>query len=328
MANAKRKFALWRVSAVLALIFISGPDEILFAAPTTQQYLNVMTICGLGSHITLDNNTKEKVQVMLEEGISQGKAVNDIAPKIADLVLAGKQPELYDKYVKCMREMMSQGATPEGRQEALLQNLTENTPVTKIDEAYGQPSRITNSRGIRTDEYTGEGHYLYLVRNSKQLLAFGLSVDSAQAMKKQIPLLGLSEYNPATGETVNHSKLGEITIGWLSSHCDNFAAVLINPRYGYFSTSKCYFGNPGHYKNFYFGFNGEDVVEPCRSTSLYDWPERMLLANVKCKGVQKMHPEFVLVPVVDFDDEMAELLANKVQGYRYSGAAPNLVRDW
>jgi hypothetical protein len=89
------------------------------------------------------------VQVMLEEGISQGKAVNDIAPKIAELVLAGKQPELYDKYLKYLRDTMSQGATPEGRQEALLQHLTEDTPVAKIEEAYGQPSRTANSRGNR-----------------------------------------------------------------------------------------------------------------------------------------------------------------------------------
>jgi hypothetical protein len=83
-----------------------------------------------------------------------------------------------------------------------------------------------------------------------------------------------------------------------------------------------------HYKNFYFGFNGEDVVEPCRGTSLSDWPERILLENVKCAGVQKMHPEFILVPVVDFDEASAEILANKVQAYGYSGAAPDVVRDW
>ena len=76
------------------------------AAATTSDLMNAMTVCGLGAKITLDNNTKEKAKLMFEDGVATGKATQDIAPRIADTVLGGQKTEFYDKYVKCLQDML------------------------------------------------------------------------------------------------------------------------------------------------------------------------------------------------------------------------------
>lgn len=77
-------------------------------APTTEQYMNVMTVCGLGSRLSIDNSTRDKVRLMVQDGLGQGKIVQEITPGIGALIIGTQQSPLYDQFVKCMQSMLSQ----------------------------------------------------------------------------------------------------------------------------------------------------------------------------------------------------------------------------
>lgn len=99
--------------SVLAALFLSAGFPSFTAsaqprpAPTTEQYMNVMTVCGLGSRLAIDNSTRDKVRLMVQDGLGQGKVVQEITPGIGSLIVGTQQSPLYDQFVRCMQSMLS-----------------------------------------------------------------------------------------------------------------------------------------------------------------------------------------------------------------------------
>src|SRR5262245_6037264 len=92
--------------AIACFIGVLAATQLLQAAPTVEQYLTVMTACSLGSKLSIDNSTREKVRLMLQDGVGQGRAEQVLTTQIATLILGSGDSPLYSQYVKCMRDLL------------------------------------------------------------------------------------------------------------------------------------------------------------------------------------------------------------------------------
>ena len=97
---------------MMAFLTIFWIEAVCYASPTTSDFMNVITACGMGVRISIDNDTKDKAKNLFEQGVSTGRAVQEIVPGAAELVLGGQQSQFYDKYVKCLRDLLSPSTQP------------------------------------------------------------------------------------------------------------------------------------------------------------------------------------------------------------------------
>jgi hypothetical protein len=75
-----------------------------FSAPSTATFMNVMTVCGAGSSITIDANIQGSIVSLYEREATRGRAVQQIVPEIAKLLPQG---ELYNHYLDCVKSLLS-----------------------------------------------------------------------------------------------------------------------------------------------------------------------------------------------------------------------------
>ncbi|MBY3355150.1 MULTISPECIES: hypothetical protein [Rhizobium] len=76
----------------------------VWGGPSTADFMNVMTVCGMGSTITIDANLRGSLKSLYEGETTQGKAVQEILPKIAEKLPQGDD---YKRYVECLEKMLT-----------------------------------------------------------------------------------------------------------------------------------------------------------------------------------------------------------------------------
>ena len=97
-----RNSAVTTTAAFIALLGLSPIDAV--AAPTTAEFMNAMTVCGAGSSVKIDANLQGSLKSLYEGEATQGKAVQEIMPKIADQLPQGDN---YQRYVDCLDKLLS-----------------------------------------------------------------------------------------------------------------------------------------------------------------------------------------------------------------------------
>ena len=89
------------LARVLSLVFISHQA---LSAPSTATFMNVMTVCGAGSTISIDANLQGSIVSLYEKESTKGRAVQQIVPEIAKLLPQG---DSYARYLDCIKDLLS-----------------------------------------------------------------------------------------------------------------------------------------------------------------------------------------------------------------------------
>lgn len=84
-------------------IFIM-PTVTLADAPSTATFMNALTVCGAGVSITIDANLRGSLKSLYEGEATQGKAVQEIIPKISERFPEGDN---YKRYIDCLENIIS-----------------------------------------------------------------------------------------------------------------------------------------------------------------------------------------------------------------------------
>ena len=92
------------VRAIALACIVAAAQPALAQAPSTATFMNAMTVCGAGVSVTIDANLKGSLQSLYEGESTQGRAVQEIIPKIADQLPKGDN---YQKYVECLDKFLS-----------------------------------------------------------------------------------------------------------------------------------------------------------------------------------------------------------------------------
>jgi len=77
---------------------------IVWSAPSTATFMNVMTVCGAGSTVNIDANLQGSIVGVYEKEATKGRAVQQIIPEIAKLL---PQSGIYSQYLACVRDLLS-----------------------------------------------------------------------------------------------------------------------------------------------------------------------------------------------------------------------------
>jgi len=127
------------------------------AAPSTLDYMNAMTACGLGAKSSVSNETKGTIRRQIDGDIASGSAVDDIVPKIANNVLAADERDhnygLYDRYVACLKSFLKDGAQIDKQPD---------------NKAIYIPERARGSYLIEADKLVGEKKYVEAITPLEQ----------------------------------------------------------------------------------------------------------------------------------------------------------------
>jgi len=210
------------------------------------------------------------------------------------------------------------------RQRELLADFSQDTPESRIEAAYGVPSRSKSVQGTRYDEYKGEDHYFYAVRGNGGIGDGGFIGVALLALNEEagnnfpIPFMKLLDFDEKKKVPVDRKRLSRLPISYLTNRCAEISVANgPDPRFAFFATSKCYFGNPGSYKDFYFGFDLSSAIGDCPHLDWNEWPEQMRLATVTCVSFQKLRPAFAFVTVSDVKAVKAASMAYSVLSWGF-----------
>jgi hypothetical protein len=87
---------------VAAVIYSSSAS--VFAAPSTATFMNVMTVCGAGTSISIDANLQGSIVSLYEQEATKGRAVQQILPEITKLLPTG---DVYVHYLECVKDLLT-----------------------------------------------------------------------------------------------------------------------------------------------------------------------------------------------------------------------------
>lgn len=88
----------------LVAVVIYSSSASVFAAPSTATLMNVMTVCGAGSSISIDANLQGSIASLYEKEATKGRAVQQIVTEIAKLLPTG---DVYARYLDCVKDLLS-----------------------------------------------------------------------------------------------------------------------------------------------------------------------------------------------------------------------------
>jgi hypothetical protein len=314
-----------------SIFFNSGPAH----AATTTDIMNAMSACG-GSTLSITNNTKEKVSLQLEQGVATGEVIQKIVPRIVESILGTKDSPLYDKYVSCMTQILSKGATVDDKQRALLADFSTYITDSSIRYAFGPPKKEVRGPNLITSLYEGSFADLYVVKNKRnQLYAIAVfAPNEGKPSNAPIPFLhaGLGGPPPPVYREGNKERIDSVSVlkmdnlvnfnvkNLISLCGDDISTNDVSARFYIFVTTPCSVGTAGNGKEFYFGFN--PAWYDCSSREKYwnplHWPKKLPLKKLSCDQFKNMHAEFVFIPILDCKRRCADI-AMYIFGDQYWG---------
>jgi hypothetical protein len=91
-----------RVALVLSMATINSFSA--HSAPSTADFMNIMTVCGAGSTVNIDANLQGSIVSLYQSESTKGRAVQQITTEIAKLLPQG---EVYTRYLACVKDLLS-----------------------------------------------------------------------------------------------------------------------------------------------------------------------------------------------------------------------------
>lgn len=70
---------------------------------STADFMNAMTVCGAGSHVSIDADLEGSMTSIYEKESTKGRAVQNITTEISKLL---PQTDTYKAYLECLKEML------------------------------------------------------------------------------------------------------------------------------------------------------------------------------------------------------------------------------
>jgi hypothetical protein len=92
------------IGVMVTVMAVSLSSSLAGSAPSTATFMNVMTVCGVGSKITIDSNLQGSMTSLYEKEATKGRAVQEIVVEIAKLLPQG---DTYAKYLDCVKSGLS-----------------------------------------------------------------------------------------------------------------------------------------------------------------------------------------------------------------------------
>jgi hypothetical protein len=82
-----------------------------FASPSTSDYLNALTVCGLGIKLNIDADLAGSVKTIYDGAETKGKGFLSVEPTLKSMIAttagAGTSEALINQYLNCIRETLS-----------------------------------------------------------------------------------------------------------------------------------------------------------------------------------------------------------------------------
>jgi hypothetical protein len=82
-----------------------------FASPSTSDYLNALTVCGLGIKLNIDADLAGSVKTIYDGAETKGKGFLSVEPALKNIIAAavgsGTSDTLINQYLGCIKETLS-----------------------------------------------------------------------------------------------------------------------------------------------------------------------------------------------------------------------------
>ncbi len=177
------------------------------------------------------------------------------------------------------------------KQNKLLQSMSIDTQIEKVKEVYGSPEKELKSlipkENLILQIYKGEQHkLLIIIGNGKNVGKFGV-------YKVSIDLDNKTEKAEKVQFTVFDDPFDEFTLQHLTEECDSVSPTGANARFFYFLTNSCYFGRPGLYQNYQFGYEIDTDDGACKKDPM-EWDGKININKLGCnKAFMAQRPNFI-----------------------------------
>jgi hypothetical protein len=181
------------------------------------------------------------------------------------------------------------------RQNEFLHSVSVDTPLEKIKEIYGCPTKELNSSngGLKLQIYDGLQHkFLIVLKNNKNIGKFAIFKTVDEEAEKAADV-----HFPIIWDAFDH-----FTLTNLAKECDGVSPYGADARFLVFITTACYFGRPGGYQYYQFGYEA-GFPEPKCKTDPFDWNGKISFNKLMCnKDFMDHHPNFVFSSPDENDD--------------------------
>jgi hypothetical protein len=174
------------------------------------------------------------------------------------------------------------GSNGADKRSSFLANMNDHTPLETIKAAFGPPIRELRAHGgLALQIYDGDNYKLAVIlKNNIFTGKFGI-FNEADAADVYIPYLGSGKFD-------------EHRLKSLVDYEDcNTLASDMDAHYLKFMIGPCYFGRPGGYKTYYFGYQANSMDGKCRKEPLA-WRPGARLKSLGCDDAfLDSRPEFI-----------------------------------
>jgi hypothetical protein len=92
----------------LALPFVLAMGSASVSAQNTADFMNTMTVCGMGSSITIDSSMEKSLQELYSGSGAKGKLSQQIVTEMKDIIMKNpnNSSEFVDEYMKCVTQLL------------------------------------------------------------------------------------------------------------------------------------------------------------------------------------------------------------------------------
>lgn len=87
-----------------AILVTSSEFCVAESAPSTDEFMNILAVCGAGSGITLDSDLHGSISSLYERERTQGRATQHIVAKIIELLPEPQRLAAYTAYLGCVEK--------------------------------------------------------------------------------------------------------------------------------------------------------------------------------------------------------------------------------
>lgn len=97
-------------AGMLSALMCVSEAGVATASPSTADFMNAATVCGVGGTIQVDANLVGSVKSLYDGAKTNGKGFVSVKPEIKELIKAQDttvNEEILDKYLDCVQKLLS-----------------------------------------------------------------------------------------------------------------------------------------------------------------------------------------------------------------------------